>query len=259
MKYNVDEKIKDYYDNASIGKIRDFIFGNARVDIAWNTIKTTVEKPTEILEIGCGIGAMCNRCNLRWPDAHIIGIDISAKSIDIAQKLFESKNCKFYSQLPKEHDNRKKFDLIFLIDVIEHVEKAQRQQLFSFIENNLSENGMLMLAFPTPHMLDINRKYYPEKLQPIEENVYISDLQEISKAINKPLVLYKEVFVWEKRDYAHAIFSEQLLDIIEKPVALREQVRKKLRSLHRKAKETNSTEIRNEIVLRKLNINISNP
>jgi 2-polyprenyl-3-methyl-5-hydroxy-6-metoxy-1,4-benzoquinol methylase len=257
MKFDVSKSIKDYYDKASIHKIRDFVFGNDRVDAAWKTIITYVDNPGNILEIGCGIGAMCNRLNLRWPNAIIKGIDISEKSIDVAKNLFESANCKFFTSLPEEFDNKKKFDLILLIDVIEHVEKSQRMELLSFIENNLSENGMLLLAFPTPYILDINRKFFPERLQPVEENVSIADLEKIAHVINKPLVLYKEIFVWERRDYAHAIFSDQLVENKEIKKPLREQLAKKVKSLYTKHKELDQTQLRKDIVLQKLNIDLS--
>ncbi|MEO5892881.1 MAG: class I SAM-dependent methyltransferase [Ferruginibacter sp.] len=257
MKYEISEKIKEYYDNASIEKIRDFINGNERAEKAWNTISTYALNPSNILEIGCGIGAMCNRCNLTWPDAQIIGIDISAKSIKVAKNLFESEKCQFYTDLPRNKD-KAGFDLILLIDVIEHVEKHQRQQLIDFIKENLSENGMLILAFPTPHMLDINRQYFPEKLQPVEENIFISDLQHISQVISKPLVLYKEIFVWQKRDYAHAIFSEQLIEDSRKSIALRKQLINKIKSLYPKVDIKNINKSRKEFVLKKMNLDLDN-
>ncbi len=256
MKYKVSEKIKDYYDNASINKIKDYVYGNARVEKAWQTIRTYVNNPSSILEIGCGIGAMSDRLSKQWPDAKITGIDISERSIEIATKLFQSDNCKFFTKLPSEEDNKKKYDLILLIDVIEHVEKKQRPELLTFIESNLKENGMLLLAFPTPHMLDINRKHFPEKLQPVEENIHINDLQNISEIIKQPLVLYKEIFVWQKRDYAHAIFCEQLIENPESKISLREQVKTKVKSKLIHKSEQNILELKQKMIFSKLQISI---
>ncbi len=256
MRYDVSENIKGYYDGASIEKIRDFVYGNERVEKVWKTIRSHVNNPSAILEIGCGIGAMCDRIIQTWPQAKVIGIDISDKSIDVASQLFQSQKCKFYNKLPATEDNKKKFDLILLIDVMEHVEKQQRPELIEFIENNLSENGMLFLAFPTPHMLDINRKNFPERLQPIEEDIFIADLQKISEGIKKPLVLYKEVFVWEKSDYAHAVFSDQLIDNPEKTVPLRYQIKKKMKSVFQPKRQQSFVVDKKKFVYNKLKLYI---
>jgi len=259
MKYTVKEDIKNYYDEATSLKLKDYVYGNAREDKAWQTIKRYVQQPKNILEIGCGIGIMSHRCHQYWPDAEIIGIDISERSVSIANALFKTDHCSFYTSLPTHLDGQNRFDVIMLIDVLEHVEIEQRPELLNLIKNNLSEQGMLLLAFPTPNMLNINRTHFPERLQPVEVDIHIADLLEISNTIGLPLIFYKEVFVSEKRDYAHSIFADILAENIEKKQALREQVVAKLKSYFQNDKRNDTQFERKLRVLEKLNIDVQNP
>src|SRR5476651_679480 len=83
------ENVVSYYDEHVQHKLNDYIKVNPRIEFAWKTIlKYAPANPQNILEVGCGMGNVSSRMHKHWPNANIIGIDISTLSIQIAQKLF---------------------------------------------------------------------------------------------------------------------------------------------------------------------------
>lgn len=88
--------IKEYYDGQATNKLRNFGEGNRRVDRAWKTLISWGPKdPKRILEIGCDIGTVCWRLGKLWPEAEVVGLDISDQSLEIAEKLFGAPKISF--------------------------------------------------------------------------------------------------------------------------------------------------------------------
>ena len=75
---------------------------------------------SSILDIGCGTGEILNHLN---PERGV-GIDISSKMIFFAKKKFKKYN--FIASDFKNIHLTNKFDLILLIDVIEHLEDLNK-------------------------------------------------------------------------------------------------------------------------------------
>lgn len=76
------QEIKKYYDERAACKLRDFVEGNPRTEQAWLTIQQWSPKnPQQILEVGCGVGYICWWMTRYWPQAEVVGIDISLKSL----------------------------------------------------------------------------------------------------------------------------------------------------------------------------------
>src|SRR5690606_20511678 len=121
------EQVKSYYDANITGKLRDFVEGNDRVECAWRTIERWAPKdPKSVLEGGCGAGAISWRMSRLWPDAKVIGADISPVSLEVAEKLFASPDLRLRQWPLPEHAQQEKFDLIVLMDVYEHVAEKDR-------------------------------------------------------------------------------------------------------------------------------------
>jgi SAM-dependent methyltransferase len=73
-----------------------------------------------ICEVGCGTGEILLNLGKAFPTAHLSGYEISPVAFDRARRK-ETPNTKFYlKDLLAENDV--KFDLVLVIDVIEHVE-----------------------------------------------------------------------------------------------------------------------------------------
>ena len=54
------------------------------------TIKKNVDQATLIVDLGCGPGNISEKLAMRWPSAHVLGIDGSLEMLKIARKRSES-------------------------------------------------------------------------------------------------------------------------------------------------------------------------
>lgn len=76
---------------------------------------------SRILEIGCGEGAVCERLTAAYPQAEIVGIDITPR----LGRLFrgDARRVKFQKQTIQElaADQPGSFDLVIIADVLHHV------------------------------------------------------------------------------------------------------------------------------------------
>jgi trans-aconitate methyltransferase len=205
------EEVKKYYDTHTLGKLQGFLYGNPRVERAWQTISTwQAEEPKNVLEIGCGIGDISWRFSKKWPNSNVKAFDISESSIEIAKKLFAKNNLSFESHSDiNDIKLNEKVDLIFMIDVYEHVQVSDRRNFLDFFKNTLSQNGLLFISCPTPRNLEWLKKNKPNGLQPVDEEVTINDVLDIANYISRSILLYKEVSVWNVGDYFHAIIGNR--------------------------------------------------
>jgi len=102
-------------------------------------------KDANILDVGCGMGRflLAFRGN---GYANLSGIDVDDYQIGIAKKEGLDVNLvdatKFFGH------NKKHYDLITMIDCLEHIEKDEQVDLLSNINKNLNDGGMLVIRVP---------------------------------------------------------------------------------------------------------------
>ena len=214
MNISTDE-IKNFYDDAIYRKLHGFIYKNNRVEYAWATLLNILKdvEPKHILEIGCGMGEISYRLAEKLPETKVTGFDISEASIFLAGKLFIKQNLNYLRAdniVSAQIAEDTKFDIVFLMDVYEHIPLNSRNELHSFIKEHIAQNGVLFLSCPTPQHLDYLRKNIPSEIQPVDENISLTELMELSRDSELRLINYKEVSVWSAADYFHVIFSNRL-------------------------------------------------
>lgn len=241
---NQIKEVKKFYDEATIRKLHGFLHSNNRVEYAWQSLISIfiIKIPKRILEIGSGIGEISYRLASQFSDSEIVGFDISEKSIKIASDLFVSPNLSFVrgdNINDVKFVNHAKFDLIFLMDVYEHIPVEDRNTLHQFIAQNISKNGFVFFSCPTPQHLEYLKINKPVEIQPVDENITLEDLMTFSKQTKLRLIQYKEVSVWSAADYFHVIFSNYLAmqpfsDFEDKnrglSIGLKKEVLKKIKS-----------------------------
>lgn len=99
-----------------------------------------------VLDIGCGTGEMIRYINEMKPEINTIGIDLSDIAIKIANDTNDKVNNQFIATDFFSFECGTKFDLISVIDVIEHVENDSK---FVYkINNCLNQNGLLVISVP---------------------------------------------------------------------------------------------------------------
>lgn len=210
------EKVQAYYDERVDGKIRDFTHPNPRIEAAVQLVaEWAPPKPKKILEIGCGIGATCWRMAGAWPEAEVIGADVSPISIEIAKTCFRRPNLSYRAGLVQEGVFACSFDLVLLMDTYEHIARSDRASLHHTIKSFLSNDARLIMTVPTPAVLSYLREESPSEIQPVDEDVTPQDIVELARDTETQLLYYREVGIWHYGDYAHVVIGryESLADV----------------------------------------------
>lgn len=121
------------------------------VDLLKETNRTEF---SSCLEIGCNTGVLSMHVKSAFPETEVIATDISERQIKM-NKFFESffKNgveFENFSGQDMPHSMRNRFDLVFLCEILEHLEPEsgiQRRVLEEAI-NSLTEQGLLIITVP---------------------------------------------------------------------------------------------------------------
>ncbi|MBP7862522.1 methyltransferase domain-containing protein [bacterium] len=144
--------------------------------IDWILVCLSESNPQKILDAGCGNGILTCFLAKRFPDATIIGIDISAEGIEQARKLalnLSLTNIKFEVGDIKDFsfDATDSFDLILSVAALEVTSPFLIKQLHN-LGKHLSEDG-LMLNFEKLSNPQI-QKYF---VQALGESGICADLE----------------------------------------------------------------------------------
>jgi len=104
--------------------------------------KTTAETPY-ILDYGCGVGRLAKEIMLQNPKVLLWGVDASEEMIKLATENVANPLCKFtkpYELL----DADTKFDLVYLVYVLQHVPAVEIRDILSRIHYVLKDDGKLI-------------------------------------------------------------------------------------------------------------------
>jgi len=204
------ENVVSYYDEHVQHKLNDYIKVNPRIEFAWKTILDNAPaNPPYILEVGCGMGNVSSRMHKRWPNANIIGIDISTLSIQIAQKLFADDKLTFRETiLTPDTFKDEQFDLIIFMDVYEHIAVNDRPDVHAALLKLLRNKGRLILSVPTPHNLKWSLKNKPETMQPVDEHISYEVIGKLAADTGTEVISYQLKNVWNVGDYAHIVLEK---------------------------------------------------
>ncbi len=159
--------------------LREAIFGFSEIK---NYLNGSQKK---VLEVGCGPGILLNELSIAYPNNEYCGVDPFISSYSKFNNIFDSINkTKFHKCKIEDLNTDEKFDLIFSINVCEHVEDWK-----SYIDKTmslLSENGLSLILCPTydlpyeTHVIipiiinkDITYKIFEKKIRDYEANLGI--------------------------------------------------------------------------------------
>lgn len=202
------DTVKAFYDERIGGKLSDFTESNPRIEAAVHALAEWAPvKPKRILEIGCGIGATSWRMARAWPEAEVIGADVSPASIEVATTCFKLPNLCYLQGLIKEGTLSGKFDFVVLMDVYEHIAIEDRPILHAAINSLLDDDCRVFFAVPTPALQQYAREYVPEGLQPVDEDVGPTEVLQVAADTSTQLLFYREVGIWRYCDYTHFVLG----------------------------------------------------
>lgn len=141
-------------ENGSISRVRMMDWGFDYLACKFNVIKTVNEfKPKSLLEVGCGDGAIIGSL-----DSNIkkkVGVDLSERAIGFAKAFHPDVD--FYCD---DVDNiKEKFDMILLVEVLEHIPNDEVNNFIHKVVERLNENGVLYISVPSVN-LPLYKKHY---------------------------------------------------------------------------------------------------
>lgn len=129
----------------------------------------------KILDAGCGGGDYSFYLSNIFPDSRIKAIDINHASIEnnrVLQKKIGATNIQFAVQDLNELGKMEKFNVIFCIDVLEHI-KEQKNILRNFY-NVLDPGGYLFLHMPLKKKKSVILQKYLSDFHRWEKNEHIA-------------------------------------------------------------------------------------
>jgi len=104
--------------------------------------KTDLENP-RILDYGCGVGRLAKEIMIQKPQAVVWGVDASEEMVKLATENVNNTVCKFTT--PQELiTSEEKFDLAYLIYVLQHVPAIEIRDILARIHYSLADDGVFI-------------------------------------------------------------------------------------------------------------------
>lgn len=156
----------------------------ARYEIIKKTITSFQQKSVfNLLDLGCGDQFVLNNLATDFPNARHVGLDIALTDADIENLDLISPDIKVYNHY---HADIKKceFDIVLLLDVIEHIEDVN--SFFNNVKNELKvSNAYIVITVPAfnslfsehDHFLGHYRRYSKKSLQLELRNVGLKEIK----------------------------------------------------------------------------------
>lgn len=115
-----------------------------------NCVKSKVPRQSQVLDLGCGDGLIANVLAEEL-GCQVIGIDNNSTAIRLASEKNKNNN-QFYCCNCESITYRNKFEVVLLVDIIEHVQNPQ--ELIAVAAAALKDGGILVVSTP---------EYFPGK------------------------------------------------------------------------------------------------
>jgi ubiquinone/menaquinone biosynthesis C-methylase UbiE len=147
-----EEYLATHKTNLAItGEAPDYFARYKVVEVARRQRALGVPAPARILDFGCGIGNSAPHLREAFPKAEIIGLDVSEKSLAVAQARFPgAAEFRVYGgghQIPLEAAS---FDLVFSACVFHHIEAAEHVAIFDSLRRLLKPGGRMTVFEHNP-------------------------------------------------------------------------------------------------------------
>jgi len=187
------------------------------------------KKTNRVLELGSGSCLLITLLSIKYKNVSFSGIDPNIDGFSIYSKIKNKLIQKFDLNITNKYDSPKisgKYDLIFAIDMIEHVENVET--IFSFVKKHLAKDGKFIVICPNasfwyePHFslpIIINKKFtYLFFKNYIEKSEIKNDSIGLWKSLNfinaRKLEAIGEKFYFNRK-FNSNISSELILRVAE--------------------------------------------
>lgn len=164
-----------FYEDFSLQVgLRDWLMPNprhARLRVAVDDVLGSRASRPSILDVGCGAGVMTHYL-ARY--GAVTGTDFSAAAIDAARRFVPEAD--FVAGALDDLPDGRRYDVITLFDVLEHIPTPDRPVFLTQIATLLTADGIVLLSTPYPAFTARRREAEDPSLQIIDEVVELAEL-----------------------------------------------------------------------------------
>ncbi|MBM7661585.1 2-polyprenyl-3-methyl-5-hydroxy-6-metoxy-1,4-benzoquinol methylase [Bacillus mesophilus] len=182
-----EETVEKFYNNFLSYLKTDRERENPRHIRLKKRLSDIIKEEHTVLDLGCGIG-ITSEFIKSLGVKEVIGVDLSPELIKYAQETVN--NVEFIVGDITMTQLNKKFDIITLCDVIEHIPRDKYQLLFNNISKHLKEDGQVYISIPDPDYLDYVRLKSPKSLQVIDNSITLNEIREFCNSAELNISLY---------------------------------------------------------------------
>jgi SAM-dependent methyltransferase len=139
--------------------------------------------PRRVLDFGCGIGNSAPHLREAFPQASIIGVDVSEKSLAVARARFPGA-AEFVAYDPKGAPPApaEGYDLIFSSCVFHHIDRGEHVAIFHGLRSRLAPGGVMAIFEHNP-LNPVSR--YIVATCPFDENAELIPAAELARRQRK--------------------------------------------------------------------------
>ncbi len=114
----------------------------ARGRIAWlaGCLRKLQERPQSVMDFGCGTGSASPFLLSLIGVESILGVDISARSLEVAKRTYNSECTQF--RLVSQYQPSEGIDLAFCNGVFHHIPIAERAAAINYVHRSLRPGGL---------------------------------------------------------------------------------------------------------------------
>ncbi|MBU4538795.1 MAG: class I SAM-dependent methyltransferase [Weeksellaceae bacterium] len=207
MKQN---EISEFYDEYVQRQLK--IGANERlISLYKRLINGGLNVDSKVLELGCGVGIFTKLLAKKVTNGIIEAVDLSEKSIAVAQQeLKHKKNIYFdVADVVKYQPKNSDFEMITLMDVIEHIPLEHHEELFGNLAQIATEKTNILINIPNPQYIGYARINHPESLQVIDQEVELFTIMKHLEKHGLELVYFEKYGIWEEEDYHFMVIRKK--------------------------------------------------
>lgn len=207
MKQN---EISEFYDEYVQRQLK--IGANERlISLYKRLLNGGLNDDSKVLELGCGVGIFTKLLAKKVTNGIIEAVDLSEKSIAVAQQeLKHKKNIYFdVADVVKYQPKNSGFDMITLMDVIEHIPLEHHEELFGNLAKIATDKTHILINIPNPQYIGYTRINHPESLQVIDQEVELFTIMKHLEKHDLELVYFEKYGIWEEEDYHFMVIRKK--------------------------------------------------
>lgn len=168
-------EIIEFYDGRLSSMMKNHSVRNTRLNRALACLDNIVKPGMTVLDIGCGTGITSR--HLASVGARVTAVDISPKLIEYAREHSYHPDINYINCDVCEFQSDQKFDIISLVDVVEHIMPVKLPTLIEgLVANNAHRDTLIYLNVPDSNFISFMINNYPDKLQIIDEECSVEYL-----------------------------------------------------------------------------------